>query len=64
MFAQVAQERPFGVEFARYAEPEHRVGVVNRVDMDIAVALTFEIFVVDDLPQKRERAQFLEQGWR
>jgi hypothetical protein len=59
---QMREKGPFGIELARNAEPEHRLLVVDRMDVHIAEALALEVLVVDDFPQEGERTQLLEQA--
>src|SRR5215469_8095066 len=59
---QMGKERPLGIELAGNAESEHRLLIMDRMDMYVAKALSFEILVVDDFPKERERTQFLQQA--
>src|SRR6516165_6281250 len=56
------EKGPLGIELARHAEPQHRLLVVDRMDMHIAEALALEVLMVDDFPEEGERAELFEQA--
>src|SRR5215472_12337760 len=60
--SQMREKSPFRIEFAGNPKPEHRLLVVDRVDMHVAEALALEVLVVNDFPQEGERAQLFEEA--
>src|SRR5271167_1512371 len=59
---EMREKGPFGIELAGNAEPEHRLRVVDRMDVYVAEALALEVLIVDDFPEEGERAQLFEQA--
>src|SRR6516165_3789458 len=60
--SQMRHKGPLGIELAGDVEPEHRLLVVDRMDVHIAEALALEVFIVDDFPEESERTELFEQA--
>src|SRR5271157_5327923 len=59
---EMREKGPFAIDLAGNAELEHRLLVVDRMDVHVAEALALEVLIVDYFPEESERAQFLEQA--
>src|SRR5271169_709848 len=59
---EMREKGPFGIELAGNAELEHRLLVVDRMDVHVAEALALEVLMVDDFPEEGERAELFEQA--
>src|SRR5271157_659761 len=59
---EMREKGPFGIDLAGNAELEHRLRVVDRMDVHVAEALALEVLIVDDFPEEGERAELFEQA--
>src|SRR5271169_2625488 len=59
---EMREKGPFGIDLAGNAELEHRLRVVDRMDVHVAEALALEVLIVDDFPEEGERTQLFEQA--